>query len=80
MNLTRRARLYVVVLGADGRIRRVLFSGESGPARHRWRWNGRTGSGAVVRTGIFAIRVTARNALGAVVLRRSVRVLRTTRG
>jgi Phosphodiester glycosidase len=79
VNVTRRARLVVVVLGADGRIRRRLFSGAVKPARHAWRWNGRTGSGAVVRTGTFRIRVTARNGLGAVALRRSVRVVRATR-
>ncbi|MGH3011748.1 MAG: phosphodiester glycosidase family protein [Gaiellaceae bacterium] len=79
VNVTRRARLGVVVLGADGRSRRALFRGQVEPARQAWRWNGRRRSGAVVRAGTFAIRVTARNGLGAVSLRRSVRVIRSTR-
>jgi len=78
VNVTRRARVNVVVLGSDGRIRRALFRGELEPARHAWRWGGRTGGGAVVRSGTFVVRVTARNRLGAVALRRSVRVVRTT--
>jgi hypothetical protein len=79
VSVTRQARVEVAVLGADGRIRRALFRGELEPARHAWRWGGRTGGGAVVRSGTFVIRVTARNQLGAVALRRSVRVVRTTR-
>jgi len=80
VNVTRTARLRVVVLDPEGRVRRVLFRGERGPARHMWRWDGRTGAGRVVQPGTFAIRVTARNQLGAVALRRSVSVLRSAPG
>ena len=80
VTLTRRARLEVVVLGPDGRLRRVLFRGERGPSRPVWRWDGRTGSGRVVAEGAFVIRVTAHNQLGAVALRRWVRVLRSAPG
>jgi hypothetical protein len=79
VNLTRQARLNVVVLGTDGRVRRSLFRGDLRPGRQAWRWNGRTGSGGVVRSGTFVVRVTARNEVGTVSLRRSVRVVRTTR-
>lgn len=79
VNVTRQARLNVVVLGTDGRVRRSLFRGGLRPGRHAWRWNGRTGSGGGVRSGTFVVRVTARNEVGAVRLRRSVRVVRTTR-
>jgi Phosphodiester glycosidase len=80
VSLTRTARLEVAVLAADGRVRRVLFRGERGAARHAWRWDGRAGAGRVVKAGIYTIRVTARNELGAVSLRRSVRVIRVGRG
>jgi len=80
VNVTRRARLDVVVLGPGGRPRRVLFRGERDPARHAWQWDGRTGGGQVVRTGAFSIRVTARNQFGAVSLRRPVYVLRSAPG
>jgi hypothetical protein len=80
VNVTRRARLDVAVLGPDGRPRRVLFRGERGPARHAWHWDGRTAGGEVVRTGAFSIRVTARNQFGAVSLRRPVYVLRSAPG
>ena len=80
VNVTRRARLDVVVLGPDGRPRRVLFRGERGPARHAWQWDGRTAGGEVVRTGAFSIRVTARNQFGTVSLRRPVYVLRSAPG
>lgn len=80
VSLTRPSRLGVVVLASDGRLRRTLFRGSLQPGRHSWRWNGRTGSGRVVRSGRFTIRVFARNALGAVELRRSVRVLRVSPG
>ncbi len=79
VSLTRSARVGVVVLAPDGSVRRVLFRGRRGPARHVWRWNGRTGAGRLVQPGTFAIRVTARNQLGTVTLRRSVRVVRVTR-
>jgi flagellar hook assembly protein FlgD len=70
----------VAVLAGDGHVRRVLFRGELGAASHAWRWNGRTGAGQLVRAGVYTIRVTARNELGAVGLRRSVRVIRVGRG
>lgn len=75
--LTRRARLQVLVLGPGGKVRRALFRGERGPGDHSWRWNGKTGAGKVVDPGTYAVRVTARNQLGAVTLRRSFRVLHT---
>jgi Phosphodiester glycosidase/FlgD Ig-like domain len=80
VTVTRSARLDVEVLGADGRVRRVLFEGERGPGRHSWRWNGRNAAGELVRSGTYTIRVVAHNELGAVSLRRSVRVVRVTRG
>jgi hypothetical protein len=78
--LTRRARLQVLVLGPGGNVRRALFRGERGPGQHAWRWNGKTGAGKVVDAGTYVVRVTARNQLGAVSLRRSFRVLRSGRG
>ncbi len=78
--LTRHARLQVLVLGPGGNVRRALFRGERGPGHHAWRWNGKTGAGKVVDAGTYAVRVTARNQLGAVSLRRSLRVLRSGRG
>jgi phosphodiester glycosidase len=80
VNVTRTATLEAVVLGPDGRTRRVLFRGRRGPGRQVWHWNGRSGAGPVVQSGTFTIRVTARNPIGAVALRRSVRVLRTGPG
>jgi hypothetical protein len=80
VRLTRRARLDVAVLAGGGRVSRVLFRGELGAARHAWRWNGRTGAGRLVKAGVYTIRVTARNELGVVSLRRSVRVIRAGRG
>lgn len=76
VRLTRNARVEAVVLAPDGGVRRVLLRGERGPARLEWQWNGKTGSGRVVQTGTYSVRVTARNQLGAVQLRQSVRVLR----
>jgi hypothetical protein len=80
VTLTRRARLQVLVLGPAGNVRRALFRGELGPDTHAWRWNGKSGAGKVVDPGTYAIRVTARNQLGAVSLRRSFQVLRAARG
>ena len=79
VRVTRRARLQVVVLGPAGNVRRALFRGELGPGTHAWRWNGKSGAGKVVDAGTYAIRVTARNQLGAVSLRRSFSVLRAPR-
>jgi Phosphodiester glycosidase/FlgD Ig-like domain len=80
VTLTRRARLQVLVLGPAGNVRRALFRGELGPGTHAWRWNGKSGAGKVVDAGTYAIRVTARNGLGVVSLRRSFSVLRAPRG
>jgi len=77
--LTRRARLVVSVLTANGQVRRVLFRGELGPGRHAWQWDGRNAGGRVVEGGTYAIRVTATNGLGSVSLRDTVRVLRMAR-
>jgi Phosphodiester glycosidase/FlgD Ig-like domain len=75
VRLSRRARLAVAVLGGDGRVRRTVFVGELAPGTKRWRWNGRTNSGRVIPLGTYAVRVSARNELGTVSLRSSVRVL-----
>jgi len=77
--LTRRSRVSVDLLGADGRVRRVLFAGEQDAGGHVWRWNGRNAAGRVVQPGTFVIRVTARNAVGTVALRQAVNVVRLTR-
>ena len=77
--LTRRSRVSVDLLGADGKVRRVLFAGERDAGRHVWRWNGRNAAGRVVQPGTFVIRVTARNAVGTVALRQAVNVVRLTR-
>jgi hypothetical protein len=78
VGVTRTARLEVDVVGAG--MRRVLFNGERGAGRQTWRWNGRSAGGRVVPAGIYTVRVTARNRIGAVSLHRSVRVLRSTGG
>jgi Phosphodiester glycosidase len=80
VRLTRTARVETVVLAPDGGVRRVLLRGERGPARLAWQWNGKTGSGRVVQAGTYSVRVTARNQLGVVELRQSVRVLRPASG
>jgi hypothetical protein len=80
VRLTRTARVETVVLAPDGGVRRVLLRGERGPARLAWHWNGKTGSGRVVQAGTYSVRVTARNQLGVVELRQSVRVLRPASG
>ena len=80
VRLTRTARVEAVVLAPGGGVRRVLLRGERGPARLAWQWNGKTGSGRVVEGGTYSVRVTARNQLGEVQLRRSVRVLRSAPG
>ncbi len=80
VTLTRSARLDVLVLGASGRVRRVLFRGERGRGQYTWRWDGRTAGGRLAKSGIFTIRVVAHNQIGAVSLQRSVRVVRMTRG
>jgi flagellar hook assembly protein FlgD len=78
VELTRRARLSVVVLGPNGLVRRVLFRGQAGPGRKAWRWNGRASTSKVVDSGRYSIRVTATNGLGAVSLRESVHVVLAT--
>jgi hypothetical protein len=80
VGLTRTARVEAVVLAPGGGVRRVLFRGEREPARLAWQWNGKTGSGRVVQTGTYTVRVIARNQLGEVQLRQPVRVLRSAPG
>jgi hypothetical protein len=80
VTLTRRARLQVLVLGPAGNVSRALYRGELGPDTHAWRWNGKSGAGKVIDAGTYAIRITARNQLGAVSLRRPFNVLRAPRG
>lgn len=75
VRVTRPARLEVAVLGADGKVRRTVFAGDVVPGTKRWRWNARTSSGRVAPPGTYTVRVTARNELGAISLRRPVRVL-----
>ena len=60
VQLTRRSRLVVAVLGGDGRLRRTLFRGELEPGAKSWRWNGRAVGGRVVGTGAYTVRVSAR--------------------
>ena len=76
--LTRRSNVEVSVRSASGRVVRVLQQGEIGRGRHAWRWGGRNASRKVVGSGTFTVRVTARNALGAVALAKSVRVVRAS--
>jgi hypothetical protein len=80
VKLANRARVGVSVLGADGRPRRTLFSGQLSPGQKSWRWNGRTNGGRVVGPGIFTVRVTATNSLGKVALRKTVTVRRAPGG
>lgn len=80
VRVANRARVGVAVLSSGGRPLRTLFSGQLGPGWKSWRWNGRTRGGRVVGTGAFTIRVTARNSLGTVALRRTVRVRRVSVG
>lgn len=76
VNVTRPARLAVGVRNAAGVLKRTLFSGDIGRGRHSWRWDGRNSAGRVVRSGLFTVTVRARNAIGRVSLRKSVRVVR----
>jgi hypothetical protein len=76
VRLSRPATLRVDVRDARGRVRRVLFAGQRSAGKQSWRWNGRTTRGRIVPAGTYAVRVAARNALGEVTLRRSVRVVR----
>jgi Phosphodiester glycosidase len=75
VRLTRPARLDVAILGTDGKVRRTVYAGEAVPGSKQWRWNGRTRSGRIVPPGKYVVRVRARNELGAVSLRKPVRVL-----
>lgn len=74
--LARPAKVTVTVGRAAGGARRVVFSGERGRGKHWWLWNGRSKAGPVVKSGTFAVRVQARNDLGTVALRDTVRVVR----
>ena len=76
VNVTRAARLAVVVRNAAGVRRRTLFSGDVGRGRPSWRWDGRNDAGRVVRSGVYTVTVRAVNAIGAVSLRKAVRVVR----
>jgi hypothetical protein len=74
--VARRADLSVRVLSSSGRVRRVLFHGDMRRGRHVWRWNSRDAKGKPVGRGTYAIRATATNGLGTVVLADAVRVVR----
>jgi hypothetical protein len=74
--LARRADLSVKVLSSSGRVRRVLFHGDMRQGRHVWRWNSRDAKGRPVGRGTYAIRATATNRLGTVVLADAVRLVR----
>jgi hypothetical protein len=74
--LARGADLAVRVLSSSGRVRRVLVAGEARRGRHVWRWNGRDAKGKPVGRGTYAIRATATNGLGKVVLADTVRLVR----
>jgi Phosphodiester glycosidase/FlgD Ig-like domain len=76
VNVTRASRLSVVVRNGAGVRTRTLFSGDVARGRHSWRWNGRNEAGRVVRSGTYTVRVRARNTIGTVSLRESVRVVR----
>jgi phosphodiester glycosidase/flagellar hook capping protein FlgD len=76
VNVTQPARLTVTVRNAAGAVRRVLHSGDVGRGRLSWRWDGRNKWGGVVWSGLYTVSVRARNALGAVSLRKHVRVVR----
>jgi flagellar hook assembly protein FlgD len=73
--LTRRSRVAITVRNSAGRrIRRIAR--EMAPGTVGWRWDGRRGSGSVVRSGRYTVHVRARNRLGTVGLVRAVRVVR----
>ena len=73
--LTRRSRVAITVRNsAGGRVRRLAR--ELAPGTVRWTWDGRRGSGSVVRGGTYTVHVRARNRLGTVALVRPVRVVR----
>jgi hypothetical protein len=74
--LTHRARVRITVHNSAGRAIRVLAAGAQRPRTLAWRWDGRRRGGRVVRPGLYAIRVQARNELGKVSLARAVRVVR----
>jgi hypothetical protein len=76
VSVTRPARLTVTVRNAVGVRKRGLFSGDVRRGRYSWRWDGRNDDGRVVRSGRYTVNVRARNELGAVSLRKSVRVVR----
>lgn len=72
--LAHRARVTVRVLTVGGTVVRQL----AGAARlrigaHQWSWDGKNGAGAPVDDGIYVMRASARNGLGAVVVERQVR-------
>jgi flagellar hook assembly protein FlgD len=73
--LTRRSRVAITVRNSAGRRVRRLAR-ELAPATVRWTWDGRRGSGSVVRGGTYTVHVRARNELGTVALARPVRVVR----
>jgi hypothetical protein len=74
--LARRADLSVRVLSSSGKVRRVLFHGAARRGRHVWRWNSRDAKGKPVGPGTYAIRATATNELGTIVLADAVRLVR----
>jgi hypothetical protein len=74
--LAHRAQLSVRVLSSAGKVRRVLFRGEARRGRHLWRWNGKDAEGKPVGRGTYAIRATATNGLGTVVLADAIRLVR----
>jgi flagellar hook assembly protein FlgD len=76
VNVTQPARLTVTVRNAAGAVRRILHSGDVGRGRLTWRWDGRNKWGGVVWSGLYTVSVRARNALGAISLRKHVRVVR----
>lgn len=80
VRVTRPARVAVTILNPAGALRRTLFSGDVAPGWLSWRWNGRNDGSEVVRSGLFTVRVRARNTLGAVSLRKQVRVVRVAAG
>ena len=45
-----------------------------------WSWDGRRAAGMLAPSGVYVVRVRAMNSFGTVMLRDTVRVVRTARG
>jgi hypothetical protein len=62
-NISTRATDTVRVISSSGHVVRSASLGEQSAGRHSWSWNGRTGSGAIVKTGTYRMQLTTKDAL-----------------